>query len=175
MEQQILEKITQVKDIHIKDLVPNTIDGVVIQVIDNRRQISLPLTMNGEKFVTWKKKRGGIFYKDLFNWIKGEPYGKYIKASGEDVLLILRIIDDEDLELFQLKKLVHGKIKDQNVMILRNLSENDILEEEPEYIKESGLDNTKETENDDPMISEIVNIPLEDEEANSGRSISLFD
>jgi hypothetical protein len=179
MDQKILEKITQVKDIQIGSLIPNTIDGVTIEVQDGRRQIHLPTTMDGERFLTWKKKRGGIFYKDVSSWLLGKVHGRYLEASGENTLLILRIIDEEDLQLFQLKRLVHGKIKDQNVMILKNLLENDSLEDESEYIKEISFEDTEETKEtediEDPMIAEIINIPLEEDEANSSRSMSLFD
>lgn len=175
MDQKILEQIAQVKDVHIKDIVPNQIDGVTIDVVDGRREIYLPVGMSGEKFLTWKKHRGGIFYKDIFSWLAGDPCGKYIQATGEGVDLILRVIDDEDLSAFQLRRLVHGKVKDQYVMILKNRLESQELEEESEYIKEIDLGDPAKTEEEDPMIAEIINIPLEDEEGHSGRSVSLFD
>ena len=55
MEEKTLEQITQVRDLNIKDLVPAHIDGVTIEVVDNKRQIHLPVSMNGEKFFTDRK------------------------------------------------------------------------------------------------------------------------
>jgi hypothetical protein len=172
MDQKILENIEQVKDVNIGDLLPNCIDGVTIEVQNNQRQIYLPITMTGERFHAWKKRRGGVFYKDVFLWLSGSPYGKYVEAIGENVHLILRIIDEEDLEVFQIKKLANGKVKDQNVMILKNLLEEDGLED-PEYVRELDLGDSETEEN--PEIDELTNIPLEDDEANSSRSVSLFD
>jgi hypothetical protein len=173
MEQKILEQITQVKDLKIESLVPNNIDGVTIEIKEGRRETTLPPTMTGESFRSWKKRRGGIFYRDLFLFLTGQPHGKYIQAEGENLLYILRIIDDEELSLFETKHLVHGKIKDQNVMILKNMFETTETEADLGYIEEI---NQEETEEEDPMIQKINTITLSDEdEANSGRSVSLFD
>jgi len=175
MEEKTFEQISQVKDLNIKDLLPIDIDGVTIEVRDNKRQIYLPAIMNGERFVTWKKKRGGIFYKDVFLYLNGHPTGKYVEASGENILLVLRIIEDDELELFQLKRLVHGKVKDQHVMVLKNLLETGKQEEDYEYNKEINLDEAEE-ETEGPIPIQNPDIPLEDEEeANSSRSLSLFD
>jgi len=173
MEQKILEQITQVKDLEISELVPNVIDGVTLQIVDGRREAILPPMMTGESFHSWKKRRGGIFYRDLFLWLTGQPHGQYVQASGENLLYILRIIEDDELELFEAKKLLHGKIKDKNVMILINMFELQETEEDLGYIDELLIENNEEEE--DPMISKITNIPLEEDEANSGRSTSLFD
>lgn len=174
MEEKTLEQITQVRDLNIQDLVPTQIDGVTIEVVDNKRQIHLPISMNGERFLTWKKRRGGVFYKDLFFFLIGKDHGKYIEASGENILLVLRIIDDEELSLFQTKRLVYGKIKDQYVMLLKDLLKIEGEETDYEYTEEINLEEAEE-ENKDPEIPEALNIPLDEEESNSGRSLSLFD
>jgi len=175
MEEKTLEQITQVRDLNIKDLVPAHIDGVTIEVVDNKRQIHLPVSMNGEKFFTWRKRRGGVFYKDLFFWLNKKEHGKYVEASGEGILLILRIIEDNELEAFQSKRLVHGKVKDQHIMVLKNLVDEKENAEDYEYIKEIDLDDEEEDENQNPLPMKNLDISLDEEETNSGRSLSLFD
>lgn len=157
----------------MKDLIPTNIEGIVINLIDNKREIILPASMVGEQFSKWKKRKGGVFYRDLFLWIRKKDHGKYVSMESGEEKLIVRLIDDNELDSFNSKKLVHGKIKDKCYMILLDLSENGKLNEKNGYIDEENKD--------DDLISEIsmninqLNIPQEDDEAGSGKSISLFE
>lgn len=174
MDQKILqEEVTQVKDLNLEDLVPTIVDGVAISIINGRREISLPDNMNGDKFRTWKKRRGGIFYKDVFEFTRGREHGKYVKVTGEDIEYIIRLIEEEELEDFEARRLVHGKIKDKSFMILHNNSEIDETEEDQDgYIDENNQEDTIE---EHLMIVKPTNITPDDEETGSARSISLFD
>lgn len=157
----------------MKDLVPNNIEGVIINVIDKKREILIPVTMTGEQFARWKKRKGGMFYRDLFLWLNGKNHGKYVSMECGEENLIVRLIDDNELDEFNSRKLVHGKIKDKSYMILLDLSENGKLNEKNGYIDEENKD--------EDLLSEISmninqpNIPQDDDEAGSGKSISLFE
>jgi len=171
MEQKILsEDVTQVNDIEFESLLPTTVDEVTIKVENGKREIGLPDSMNGEKFVTWKKRRGGIFYKDVFEFSRGRDHGKYVQLIGEDLEYIVRLIDEEELEDFQVRRLIHGKIKDKPFMILHNRSEIEDFDGKDGYINENDPEETE-----DFMVINTINIPQEDEEAGSAKSISLFD
>lgn len=162
------------KDLKIEEILPITIEDIIIRISNERRELGLPYGFNGDRLKTWKRRSGGILYKDLFHYLKGEDSGKYIQAEGGNILLILRLIEDEELEDFESKKLIHGKIKDKPFMLLRNLSEIEEKNNDDGYIDES---NQEDDENEtNSMIINNPNIPPEEEEgAGSGRSISLFD
>ena len=171
MKEEILNQIIQVRDLNIKDLVPIKIDGVIIEIIDNKKQLHLPLNMNGEKLFNWRKRSGGVFYKDLSLYLKGYSHGKYIKATGENILLIFRIIEENEINEFQKKRLIYGKLKDKYVMLLKDLLKKDNEEMDYEYINNMGLDEFIDSE--EKEIRENLNIPLDKEEGNSGQN-SLF-
>jgi hypothetical protein len=174
MDQKILsEKATQVKDLNLEDLVPTVIDGVTIKIDNGRREISIPDSMNGDKFRTWKKRKGGAFYKDIFELTRGREHGKYVMVTGEDIEYVIRIIEEDEMEEFQARRLVHGKIKDKSFMILYNNSDpNENDEDQEGYIDEN---NQEDIENENLMIVEPTNIAPDDEETGSAKSISLFD
>jgi hypothetical protein len=156
----------------MKDLIPTNIDGVIINVVEKRREIRLPLTMSGEQFARWKKGKGGMFYNDLSLWLLEKDHGNYISMEYGDENLIVRLIEDHELDEFSARRLIHGKIKDKSYMILLNLSGNEELDGKNGYIEES---------TDEDLISEISmninqpNIPQDDDEAGSAKSISLFE
>ena len=57
-------------------------------------------------------------------------------------------------------------------MILENRSEIEESDEEDGYIKEN---EPEDPENETPIMLGTPNIPIEDDDSNSGKSISLFD
>jgi hypothetical protein len=164
-----------IKDLKITEICPIVIDGIAIKIVDGRREIELPDNMIGEQFARWKKKsRGGVFFKDLFKELAGKESGKYVSVEGEysedkKYISICRIIEDEEFEEFEVKKLVSGKYIDKYYMELKDLSETS--EKPNEYIQENLADEIESH----TMNLNTNHIPLEDEEAGSGRSISLFD
>jgi hypothetical protein len=131
--------------------------------------------MNGEKYRTWKKRRGGAFYKDVFEFTRGREHGKYVMVTGEDIEYVIRLIEEEELEDFQARRLVHGKIKDKSFMILHNNSDTPEKDEEEDgYIDENNQEDN-ENESEHLMIVKPTNIAPDDEETGSAKSISLFD
>lgn len=130
----------------------------------------MPINMIGEQWARWKNNKGGVLYRDIFKWTNEKEHGKYLSMESGDEKFIIRLIDEDEIEDFQARKLVHGKIKDKSYMILSNLSKN--LEEDG-YIKENLEEEDILSENS--MIINPPNIPQEDDEAGSGKSISLFD
>lgn len=129
--------------------------------------------MNGEQFSRWKNGRGGPFYRDLFLWANEKEYGKYVSMEGRDEKLIVRLIDEDEYDDFAARKLVHGKIKDKSFMILQDLSKNTDSEKKNRYIEETLEEEDIISENS--MTINQPNIPQDDDEAGSGKSISLFD
>ena len=155
----------------MEEMIPNSIDGVHISIVDNVRQIDLPMTMNGEQFGRWKRYRGGVFFRDLYLWNKGDEYGNYVLLEGENKKLILRLITDEEYEDFKERKLVQGKLIDKYYMELKNLSVNEESDQKLGYTDEKDEDIISE----DSMSIKPTNIPLQDdEEAGSSKSVSLF-
>jgi len=156
----------------MEELVPTNIEGVSINVVNKVREIGLPLLMGGEQFTKWKNRKGGPFYRDLFLWANGREHGKYVSMEEGKEKLIVRLIDEDEYDDFAARKLVHGKIKDKPYMLLLDLSENGELKEKNGYIEEiaevGGI-------LDESMTINQPNIPQEDDEAGSGKSVSLFD
>ena len=167
----LTSEIENVKDLTIPDILPIYIEEVTIMLIGGRREITLSDTMNGERFTNWKRRKGGAFYKDVFEFSRGRDHGKYVEITGPNVDYIVRLIEDEELEDFTVRRLVHGKIKDKPFMILENRSEIEDSDEEDGYIEETDISADEET----PIVLGTPSIPPEDDEANSGRSISLFE
>jgi hypothetical protein len=157
--------VSLVSDINISDLVPFTIGGVHLIKVDSRIEMDLSYNITGDFLRTWKAKEGGVLYRDLRNWTLNKPHGKYVTAEGEDLKYILRIIDEPELDYFRGRGLIHGKIKDNNVMILRDVLGN-CEYDNSEYIEI--LEGSMKISNHDIA-------PEEDEETNSVKSISLFD
>jgi hypothetical protein len=165
----------QITDLKIEEMIPNNIDGIHISIDNGHRQIILPVMMSGEQFRKWNKGRGGVFSKDVFLWNKGKEYGNYVLLKGEDKKLILRLIEEENLEDFQARKLVQGKLVDKFYMELKNLSENAETQKNLGYIKENDQEDLT-LEDSMTMKSTTNNIPpVDNDEAGSGKSISLFD
>ena len=156
----------------MEEIVPNKIEEVYISIEDGLRQVILPITMNGEQYTRWKRGRGGVFYRDVFLWNIDKPHGKYILMEGEGEKSVLRLIEDDEIEDFEDRKLISGKVKDKPYMKLIDLAENGEMKRNFGYIEQNDQDDITESES---MIINPPNIPLEDEEANSGKSISLFD
>jgi len=128
--------------------------------------------MTGESYNRWKKGRGGVFHRDVFLWIQQKEHGKYVSMESGNEKLIVRLIDDTELDNFESRKLIQGKIKDKPYMTFKNFSEIEEAKGENGYIDEISSEELFET---DDMEQAIINIPLEEDEDHSSKSISLFD
>ena len=166
------DKNYSIKDLKIEELIPNNIDGVIVSINeDGRRQTNLPFTMTGERYNKWKQDRGGVFHKDVFLWIQKKEHGKYIFMESGNEKLIVRLINDNELENFESRKLIQGKIKDKPYMIFKNLSEIEYVKEENGYIDEILSEELFET---DSMKQTTSNMPPRKTEVHSSKNISLF-
>jgi len=166
------EKNLSIKDVKIDELVPNEVDGIIIGLVDNELQLHLDKDCTGAAYVKWKNGRGGIFYKDLKNWFHNKNHGQYVLLSGEDdKITIARLIEEEEVTVFDTLKLIDGKIKDKPYMRFRTIKLGEKLVKSDRYIEESK----------EEMISEhnlILPNHIASGEAStdsSGSNVSLFD
>lgn len=152
------------KNLEINEICPNFVDGVVISIEDNQKRMDLPPAMSSDVFKKWFGGRGGVFSKDITNFLKKRPTAKYILMEGEGERTILRLIEDEELETFESRKLVDGIVKDKAYMILRNLNEGESLTTSSRYIEETS----------ELIESESLDMPHLEDEDSLVQSMQLF-
>ena len=130
----------KVKEVDFEKLFPTIANNVIVTVIDGRHHIILPGTMSGGQFKRWRNSSAGIFSKDVhcYNYRESDP--KYVILIGEDEKIIVRLIDDEELDAFAVLKLIDGKIKDIPYMIFKRFINNKEVLEKQGYIKEKDQD-----------------------------------
>jgi len=156
-----------IKDISIEEIIPNSIDGVVVNVIEGHHTIFLPMNMSGIHFKAWNRGKGGVFSRDVLDYSLNRKPAKYVLITGK-LSCIARLIAEEEELSFKTLKLVDGKIKDSSFMILRNLNEGEKLTSVQTYT------------DDKPDFGEVIivsndnKIPQDEELEYRGGSISLF-
>ena len=116
-----------IRDLDIKDIIPNTFDNFIVTIFEEHHTIVLPSHIVGMQFKTWSRGRGGIFSKDVLNYSLNKSCAKYILFKDDKIMMIIRLIDQEELETFKILNLVDGQIKDSYYMILRVLNDGDKL------------------------------------------------
>ena len=160
----IEEKNLSIKDLKIEEIIPNSIDEVIIVIINDELQIHLPNNMIKEKYQHWMKGRGGVFVNDIKN---KERNFHYVLLNGQEEKIIARLIEKEEIEKFNNLKLIDGKIKDKPYMKLRILHEGEKLTKTNRYI-----------EKNDKMVKEpkiiIPNHISSKEDSDNHGNISLF-
>jgi len=166
------ESELKIKDLKMGQIIPQAFENAVITMYDNRHQIVLGDTMNGDKFKTFRKSKGGMFTKDSLLYSRGHDHGKYLLIEGNGERRIVRLIEDEELLLFQTLRLIHGIVKDKPYMLLKKLEKGEKLSSSEIYIK-------KNSEQED-VAEEVINIapvtiPAEDDHDSVTSSVSLFD
>ena len=139
------EKNLSIKDVKIKDLIPNAIEDVIIAFINDEVQLHFGKDLSGERFKKWKNGRGGVFYQDVKNWKNKKNHGNYVilNGNGED-RTIARLIEEEEVETFDMLKLIDGKIKDKPYMKFRVIGEGEKLTKSDRYIEKSNEDMASE-------------------------------
>jgi len=163
----------EVKDLNINELIPQVFNDTKVTIYDDHHTLILAYGMSGDKFKTFQKSRGGIFNRDVLAYYRGLEHGKYLLIEGRGgIKTIIRLIDDDELLLFQTLKLIHGIIKDKPFMELRTLQEGEKLTQTTRYIKE--------TNNMHEEILEVEyvvphNIKAKEEQDPISTSVSLFD
>jgi len=127
----------KIKDLKIKDLIPQSFKEITVTFINDQHCVMMADSMNQDKYKTFKKSNGGMFSRDTLAYSRGKESGKYLLIEGDGERKIVRIIEDEELLLFQIRKLIHGIIKDKPYMLLRKLQEGQALTSSDEYIKKN--------------------------------------
>lgn len=164
--QKSQEKILNytLRTLEINEICPNFVDGVVVSIEEGKKRLDLPSSMSSEVFRKWMGGKGGVFSKDLSDFLKGRPVAKYILMEGEGERTILRLIEDEELVSFETRKLVDGKVKDKAYMTLRNLKEEDSLTTSSRYIEETS----------ELIESEPLDMPHQEDGDSLTQSMQLF-
>ena len=163
----------KIKDLKIEELFPQFVNNVTVTIENGRQTLYLPEGMDKGKFKTFRKSKGGMFAKDVMNFGRGNEHGKYVLIEGKGERKIVRLIEDEELFLFQTFKLVSGIIKDKPFMLLKNLQDGQNYTSSGRYIEKI---NSEELENEETMnVNPQVTAELEDDHDSTGSSVSLFD
>ena len=161
-----------IKDLNIGELCPQAFNHGVINIVDGKHALFLRDSVNSDQYITFKKSKGGRFNKDVLNYLRDKPTGKYLLIEGKDDKKIVRLIDDEDILLYQTLKLINGIAKDKPYMLLKKLELNDPLFSTSRYIKEK----TDDVIEDENVMSISPQVSVEEEEsAHTTSSVSLFD
>jgi hypothetical protein len=158
-----------IRDLKMEEICPNSIDNVILSIVDGVPIVDLPNNMPSDTFKRWLKGKGGVFSKDLKKYCKGNPCGKYILMEGGKDRSIIRIIDDNEIEIFESFNLVDGKVKDKPFMTLRVLSEGQDLKSTDRHIDEIPESDLPPTESETPN-----NMPPLAGEDSDSHSLALF-
>jgi hypothetical protein len=125
-----------IKDLAISQIIPNLVDDVVVGIFEGKVESYLPRTMSGDKYRRWYLGKGGIFYKDVKNFNNNKSAGQYVLISNNESKFIARLIEEHEFDMFKLRNIIDGTIKDKQYMIVRHLDEDENLIKTARYIKE---------------------------------------
>ena len=160
-----------IKDLNVGELIPQSFNGTIISELNGRHCLNLPDGMDQPKFKTFFKSPGGMFARDSLAYMRGKEHGKYLLIEGKGERKIVRLIEDEELLLFQTLKLIKGIVKDKPFMLLRNLLPEEKLSNSERYIKE----NSEHEEPEEVMAVQPQTAKPEDDHETNATSVSLFD
>ena len=161
-----------IKDLDIENIIPQSFNGTIVAIVDDKHTIQLPLGMDGPKFKTFRKSNGGVFNRDVLAWKRGKEHGKYVFIEGHGERKIVRLIEDDEMLLFQTLKLIKGIVKDKPYMLLRNLQPGDKLTSDGGYIEKENSEHEIEV----PEMIVTPQVKVEDDGPDvSTTSVSLFD
>ena len=153
-----------VVDIDIKELIPNVVNNVIVNIVDGKHTIFLPGDMTSMQFTNFNNGKGGVFSRDVLHYTKGQPHGKYILIEQPETNLVCRLIEEEEWLKFQVSGLINGVIKDMPYMLLKEVAKDESListKAAPLMIVED-LDLVEEEVEIDPDELPAANIPLFD-------------
>jgi hypothetical protein len=162
----------EVKDLQIKDIIPQSYNGTIITISEGYHTLLLPYGMEKGKFRTFRKSAGGIFSKDVLNYSRNKDHGKYVLLEGKGERKIVRLIEDEELSIFDSLRLVKGILKDKPYMVLRNLGQDEKLTSTNRYINENS--ESEEVEETIAIVPHSIENVDDDYDTHTS-SISLFD
>jgi len=153
-----------VRDLLIEELIPSAFENCIVTIFEGHHTLDMPTSMTGMVFSDWMKTKAGIFSKDVQKFTYNKPHGKYVLYEGHNKKIIARLIDEEELLIFESLKLVHGHLKDVPYMILKELKDDEVFTNVNRYI----TTNNEDKVHDDAII-------MHDESTNETvTSISLF-
>jgi hypothetical protein len=161
-----------IKDLDMSEIIPQSFNGTLVSIIDDKHTLILPVGMDQGKFKTFRKSNGGVFNKDVLAFKRNKEHGKYVLIEGNRERKIVRLIEDTDLLLFQSLRLIKGIIKDKPYMLIRNLGPKDILTSNGRYIEKENSEHEEEIE---VMAVQPLVKPAEEDHESIGSSVSLFD
>ena len=104
---------------------------------------------------------------------KGREHGKYLLIEGNGERKIVRLIDDEEILLFQTLRLINGIVKDKPYMLLKKIESGEKLTGNEGYIKKNS--EYESIKNEEVININPVAIVIEDDHDYNTSSISLFD
>ena len=158
-----------IKDLNMKDIIPNTFDSFIVTIFEGHHTIVLPSHITGVQFKMWSRGRGGIFSKDVLDYSLNKQPAKYLLFKDDKTTLIIRLIEEKELTTFEALNLVDGQIKDSKYMILRTLKDGDKLTDARGYTNENEM-----IYEENVSIMRAVKTMHNDEVDYHANSISLF-
>jgi len=159
-QENLEESNDLIKDIDIREIIPNIIDNYLIAILDNHHTVVIPMHITGSHFKVWKKSRGGIFSRDVLNYTLNISHGNYVYIKTKTLNCIARIISEDEELTFKTLKLVDGQIKDRPYMILKKLNEDEKFINTQKYTNEKEI----EDENTIPTPVLTLNKPSQDDD-----------
>jgi len=175
LKAKLAEKEVQelkIKDLKMKDIIPQAFNEIIIYQDGNEHAVYMTETMNGDKFKTFRRSKGGVFLRDSLAYSREKEHGNYLLIEGNGERKIVRLIEDEELLLFQTLKLIHGIVKDKPYMLLKKLQPGEKLSSADRYIKKNS---EHEVVQEEVMATVPLALPVEDDPETLSSSVSLFD
>ena len=161
----------KITDLNIPDIIPQVFNGTLVDIQNGHHVLYLADRIDGSKYKTFRKTNGGVFSRDVLAFKRNLDHGNYVLIEGKGERKIVRLIEDDELFLFQTFKLVNGIIKDKAFMTVRELQPDEKLAYNGGYIeKNSGRHEPEEVMLVDPLV-----IDVEDDHETNVSSVSLFD
>lgn len=133
----LLNKDLKIRDLNLKEIIPNNIDNVIVNIIEGRHILFLPNDMIKEKYKKWINGKGGVFSKDVHQYNIGNLKSKYILIKNDKESLICRLINDDELETFNSLKIIDGIIKDKPFTLIKKVNNDEKLSQTKRYINET--------------------------------------
>jgi len=179
--QKLKDKLTEkevdlndlkIKDLKIKDLLPQIYNDTVVAILDGYHTLVLPVGMDSGKFKTFRKSAGGIFSKDVLQFSRSQEHGNYLLIEGKGEKKVVRLIEDDEVTLFQSLRLIKGIVKDKPYMLLRHLGPDEKINYIGRYIEKENSEHEE--------VEEVMAIPVqmtadEDDHETNVTNVSLFD
>jgi len=162
-----------VKDLNMSEIIPQSFNGTIVTILDGKHTLILPDGMDMGKFKTFRKSKGGFFSQDVLSFNRGKEHGKYVLIEGSGERKIVRLIEDEEILLFQTLHLIKGIIKDKPYMTVRNLAPNEKLTSAVRYIEKENSEHEIGVE--EMAIAPQVKVEADDDHDVTTTSVSLFD